>query len=92
MAVVSMKQLLRLASTLVTRPVGGTPKCPRIYLHGAQRHLYHRPAEDRKEAGRSLQLCPRSVRRGQTLLFVGTKKQAQEAIKEEATRCGGATM
>ena len=25
---------------------------------------------------------------GQTLLFVGTKKQAQEAIKEEALRCG----
>ena len=25
---------------------------------------------------------------GQSLLFVGTKKQAQEAIKEEATRCG----
>jgi small subunit ribosomal protein S2 len=25
---------------------------------------------------------------GGTLLFVGTKKQAQEAIKEEATRCG----
>ena len=25
---------------------------------------------------------------GQTLLFVGTKKQAQEAIKEEAARCG----
>ncbi len=25
---------------------------------------------------------------GQTMLFVGTKKQAQEAIKEEAQRCG----
>ena len=25
---------------------------------------------------------------GQTLLFVGTKKQAQEAIKDEANRCG----
>ena len=25
---------------------------------------------------------------GQSLLFVGTKKQAQEAIKDEATRCG----
>ena len=25
---------------------------------------------------------------GQSLLFVGTKKQAQEAISEEATRCG----
>ena len=26
---------------------------------------------------------------GQNILFVGTKKQAQEAIKEEAQRCGG---
>ena len=26
--------------------------------------------------------------KGETILFVGTKKQAQEAIKEEATRCG----
>ena len=25
---------------------------------------------------------------GGSLLFVGTKKQAQEAIKEEASRCG----
>ena len=25
---------------------------------------------------------------GQTLLFVGTKKQAQDAIREEAQRCG----
>lgn len=28
------------------------------------------------------------VREGGTVLFVGTKKQAQEAIKEEALRCG----
>ena len=26
--------------------------------------------------------------RGETILFVGTKKQAQEAVKEEAERCG----
>ena len=26
---------------------------------------------------------------GQSILFVGTKKQAQDAIKEEAARCGG---
>ena len=26
---------------------------------------------------------------GGNILFVGTKKQAQEAIKEEAARCGG---
>ena len=29
-----------------------------------------------------------SVKEGKSVLFVGTKKQAQEAIKEEAERCG----
>ena len=29
-----------------------------------------------------------TVKAGKSILFVGTKKQAQEAIKEEATRCG----
>ena len=29
-----------------------------------------------------------SVKAGKSVLFVGTKKQAQEAIKEEAQRCG----
>ena len=28
------------------------------------------------------------AKNGQSILFVGTKKQAQEAIKEEAARCG----
>ena len=30
----------------------------------------------------------KNVAKGGNVLFVGTKKQAQEAIKEEATRCG----
>ena len=29
-----------------------------------------------------------TVAEGKDILFVGTKKQAQEAIQEEATRCG----
>jgi len=29
-----------------------------------------------------------TVASGQTILFVGTKKQAQESVKEEAARCG----
>ncbi len=29
--------------------------------------------------------------RGRIVLFVGTKRQAQDAIAEEATRCGGTT-
>jgi small subunit ribosomal protein S2 len=28
------------------------------------------------------------IRKGQLIMFVGTKKQAKDAIKEEATRCG----
>ena len=30
----------------------------------------------------------RSAAAGESILFVGTKKQAQDAIKEEAERCG----
>ncbi len=29
-----------------------------------------------------------SVKAGKSVLFVGTKKQAQDAVKEEAERCG----
>ena len=29
-----------------------------------------------------------TVSQGKEILFVGTKKQSQEAIKEEASRCG----
>ena len=28
---------------------------------------------------------------GGTILFVGTKKQAQDSVKEEAERCGNST-
>src|SRR5574340_1033090 len=34
------------------------------------------------------QLIAKTVADGGTVLFVGTKRQAQETIKEEATRCG----
>ena len=36
----------------------------------------------------SLELVQKTVRRGGTVLFVGTKRQAQETIREEAERCG----
>jgi small subunit ribosomal protein S2 len=36
----------------------------------------------------SLELVQKIVRRGGTVLFVGTKRQAQETIREEAERCG----
>src|SRR5699024_9976786 len=48
---------------------------------------------DLQKTGKKLEEAYNFVRSlgesGQTLLFVGTKKQAQDAIKEEAARCGG---
>ena len=33
-------------------------------------------------------MWPKRLAQGKTVLFVGAKRQAQEAISEEATRCG----
>lgn len=41
-----------------------------------------------KELKKAYKFVRDSVSAGKTVLFVGTKKQAQGAIKEEATRCG----
>ena len=38
--------------------------------------------------GDAYEFVKRSVAEGQTLLFVGTKRQAQQTIKDEAERCG----
>ena len=38
------------------------PQDGSLHLHGAQRHLYHRPAEDRQEAGGGLRLRPPAQR------------------------------
>ena len=65
--------------------------------------LYHQPPLDREAVYAKLMeykealvpyvadtttLLHNAVKEGKTILFVGTKKQAQEAIKEEAERCG----
>jgi len=41
-----------------------------------------------KSLTQAYQLVSKTVADGGTVLFVGTKRQAQETIKEEATRCG----
>ena len=65
------------------------PEDEAVHLRQAQRDLHPRPAEDRQtgEAGVRLRRAAWAARAG-TLLFVGTKRQAQEAISEEATRAG----
>ncbi|MHB8943950.1 MAG: 30S ribosomal protein S2 [Bellilinea sp.] len=41
-----------------------------------------------KSLTQAYQMVSKTVADGGTVLFVGTKRQAQETIKEEATRCG----
>ena len=65
------------------------PEDEGVHLRRAQRHLHHRPAEDAPAARRTR--CSSSqdlAAQGKTILFVGTKRQAQDAIAEEAQRCG----
>ena len=59
-----------------------------IHLHGAQRDLHHRPAEDAQVRPGRTAAIEKAVRGGGHVLFVGTKKQAKPIIAEEATRAG----
>ena len=78
MAIVSMKALLEAAVHFGHRAPGNEA----LYLHRNQQHPYHRPAEN----GQSPR--PGTVRdtvaEGGMVLFVGTKRQAQETIQQEA--------
>ena len=64
------------------------PKMSR-YIYGERHGIY---IIDLQKTIRQLQRAYKSVRettaRGGTILFVGTKKQAREAIQQQADRCG----
>ena len=89
MAVVSMKQLLEAGVHFGHQTRRWNPKMA-AYIYTERNGIY---IIDLQKTVKKLEEAYNFVRSlgesGQTLLFVGTKKQAQEAIKEEATRCGG---
>ncbi len=88
MAVISMKQLLEAGVHFGHQTRRWNPKMTRLHLHRAQRHLHHRPAKDRSQDRRGLLLHRATWPcEGKSILFVGTKKQAQESIESEAKRC-----
>lgn len=88
MAVISMKQLLEAGVHFGHQTRRWNPKMAPyiftdrngIYIIDLQKTV--RKVEDAYEFVKSLSGS------GETILFVGTKKQAQEAVKEEAERCG----
>jgi len=88
MAVVSMKQLLEAGVHFGHQTRRWNPKMA-TYIYTERNGIYiidlQKTVKKLEEAYSFL----RSVaENGQSLLFVGTKKQAQDAIREEAIRCG----
>ena len=88
MAVVSMKQLLEAGVHFGHQTRRWNPKMKK-YIFTERNGIY---IIDLQKTVKKLEEAYSFVRSlgesGQTLLFVGTKKQAQDAIKEEAERCG----
>lgn len=88
MAIISMKQLLEAGVHFGHQTRRWNPKMSRyifterngIYIIDLQKTV--RKVEDAYNFVRDLSA------EGKTILFVGTKKQAQDAVKEEAERCG----
>ena len=88
MAVVSMKQLLEAGVHFGHQTRRWNPKMAQ-YIFTERNGIY---IIDLQKTVRKIDEAYAFVRdiamEGKTILFVGTKKQAQEAIKDEATRCG----
>ena len=88
MAVITMKQLLEAGVHFGHQTRKWNPKMKK-YIFAARNDIHiidlQLTATLIEEAYKFV--CD-SVKEGKTVLFVGTKKQAQDAVKEEAERCG----
>jgi small subunit ribosomal protein S2 len=88
MARLSMKELLEAGVHFGHQTKKWNPKMKR-YIYGARNKIYiidlHQTIKLFEDA---LEYVKQIVENGGTVLFVGTKKQAQAAIKEAATRSG----
>ena len=89
MAVVSMKQLLEAGLHFGHQTRRWNPKMA-PYIYTERNGIY---IIDLQKTVRKLEEAYNFIREtaanGGNVLFVGTKKQAQDAIREEAARCGG---
>ena len=89
MAVVSMKSLLEAGVHFGHQTRRWNPKMA-PYIYTERNGIYiidlQKTVKKLEEAYNFVRDCSAN---GGNILFVGTKKQAQDAIKEEAARCGG---
>ena len=88
MSVMSMKQLLEAGVHFGHQTRRWNPKmAPYIYTERNGIHIIDLQTSVGK-VDEAYQAVSQIVSQGGTILFVGTKKQAQDAIKSEAERCG----
>jgi len=88
MANISMKLLLEAGVHFGHQTNKWNPKM-KPYIFGARNNIYIIDLQQTVGLFQSAyNFVVSTLSEGGDLLFVGTKKQAQEAIKEEATRCG----
>ena len=88
MSVVSMKELLESGVHFGHATRRWNPKMSR-YIYTARNGIYIIDLQKTaNEIEKAYKVLNEIVANGGKVLFVGTKKQAQEAVREEATRCG----
>lgn len=89
MAVITMKQLLETGVHFGHQTRRWNPKMKK-YIFGERNGIHIINLEQTVEIIEKdvYPFVVEQVKQGKSVLFVGTKKQAQDAIKEEAERCG----
>src|ERR1700720_2811752 len=88
MTEISMKQLLEAGVHFGPHTSRGNPKM-KPYIFGARNGIYIIDLQQTVKMFRDAYAFVRELSgQGGLVLFVGTKKQAQDAIREEAERCG----
>ena len=88
MAVITMKQLLEAGVHFGHQTRKWNPKMKK-YIFAARHDIHIIDLEmTAKLIEEAYSFVVEQVKAGKSVLFVGTKKQAQDAIKEEAERCG----
>ena len=89
MAVITMKQLLETGVHFGHQTRRWNPKMKK-YIYGERNGIHIINLEQTVELIENVvyPFVVETAKQGKSVLFVGTKKQAQDAIKEEAERCG----
>lgn len=88
MSVISMKQLLEAGVHFGHQTRKWNPKMSK-YIFASRNDIHVINLEQTAElVDQAYAYVRDAVKDGKTVLFVGTKKQAQDAVKEEAERCG----